>query len=104
MSVLAPEIVQERLGSIPGWKLEGKEIARHYELLVPENQSRITFDFLNQPTLQHMKSNGGGAIPNPSTFEFKVPDDSNIKVIQIDKDCINGAVKLPMPPIGDHAA
>jgi 4a-hydroxytetrahydrobiopterin dehydratase len=31
MSVLAPEIVQERLGSMPGWKLEGKEIARYYE-------------------------------------------------------------------------
>ena len=31
MSVLAPEIVQERLGSMPDWKLEGKEIARHYE-------------------------------------------------------------------------
>jgi 4a-hydroxytetrahydrobiopterin dehydratase len=31
MSVLAAEVVQERLRGIPHWKLEGKEIARHYE-------------------------------------------------------------------------
>ena len=31
MSVLTPEIVQERLRSLPEWKLEGKEIVRHYE-------------------------------------------------------------------------
>jgi 4a-hydroxytetrahydrobiopterin dehydratase len=31
MSVLAAEVVQERLRAIPHWKLEGKEIARHYE-------------------------------------------------------------------------
>jgi 4a-hydroxytetrahydrobiopterin dehydratase len=30
MSVLTPEIVQERLRSLPEWKLEGKEIVRHY--------------------------------------------------------------------------
>jgi 4a-hydroxytetrahydrobiopterin dehydratase len=29
MSVLSPEIVQERLRSLPHWKLEGKEIVRH---------------------------------------------------------------------------
>jgi 4a-hydroxytetrahydrobiopterin dehydratase len=31
MSVLTPEIVQERLRGLPEWKLEGKEIVRHYE-------------------------------------------------------------------------
>jgi 4a-hydroxytetrahydrobiopterin dehydratase len=31
MSVLTPEIVQERLRSLPEWKLEGKEIVRHYQ-------------------------------------------------------------------------
>ena len=31
MSLLTPEIVQERLRSLPRWKLEGKEIVRHYE-------------------------------------------------------------------------
>lgn len=31
MSVLAPEMVQESLRSLPQWKLEGKEIVRHYQ-------------------------------------------------------------------------
>jgi len=31
MSVLSPEMVQEKLGSLPQWKLEGKEIVRHYQ-------------------------------------------------------------------------
>ena len=31
MSVLSPEIVQERLRSLPHWKLEGKEIVRYLE-------------------------------------------------------------------------
>ncbi len=31
MSLLTAEIVQERLRSLPRWKLEGKEIVRHYE-------------------------------------------------------------------------
>jgi 4a-hydroxytetrahydrobiopterin dehydratase len=31
MSVLSAEMVQESLGSLPAWKLEGKEIVRHYE-------------------------------------------------------------------------
>jgi len=31
MSVLTPETVQERLRSLPQWKLEGKEIVRRYE-------------------------------------------------------------------------
>jgi 4a-hydroxytetrahydrobiopterin dehydratase len=31
MSVMTPEMVQERLRSLPRWKLEGKEIVRGYE-------------------------------------------------------------------------
>ncbi len=31
MSVLSPEMVQEKLRSLPQWKLEGKEIVRHFE-------------------------------------------------------------------------
>lgn len=31
MSILTTEIVEKRLQSLPEWKLEGKEIARHYE-------------------------------------------------------------------------
>ena len=31
MSVLSPEMVQEKLRSLPHWKLEGKEIVRHLE-------------------------------------------------------------------------
>ncbi len=31
MSILTPEIVQEGLRSLPQWKLEGKEIVRHYQ-------------------------------------------------------------------------
>jgi 4a-hydroxytetrahydrobiopterin dehydratase len=31
MSLLSPEMVQEGLRSLPRWKLEGKEIVRHYE-------------------------------------------------------------------------
>ena len=31
MSVLSAEMVQESLGSLPQWKLEGKEIVRHFE-------------------------------------------------------------------------
>jgi 4a-hydroxytetrahydrobiopterin dehydratase len=31
MSVLSPEIVQEKLRSLPQWKLEGEEIVRHFE-------------------------------------------------------------------------
>jgi 4a-hydroxytetrahydrobiopterin dehydratase len=30
MSVLTPEVVQERLRSLPQWKLEGKEIVREF--------------------------------------------------------------------------
>jgi 4a-hydroxytetrahydrobiopterin dehydratase len=31
MSVLTVEVVRERLQALPPWKLEGKEIVRHYE-------------------------------------------------------------------------
>ena len=31
MSVLTPEMVQQCLRSLPLWKLEGKEIVRHYQ-------------------------------------------------------------------------
>lgn len=31
MSLLTPEMVQEGLRSLRDWKLEGKEIVRHYE-------------------------------------------------------------------------
>jgi 4a-hydroxytetrahydrobiopterin dehydratase len=31
MSVLTTELVQEGLRSLPQWKLEGKEIVRHYQ-------------------------------------------------------------------------
>jgi 4a-hydroxytetrahydrobiopterin dehydratase len=31
MSVLSPEMVQEKLRSLPQWKLEGREIVRHFE-------------------------------------------------------------------------
>lgn len=31
MSVLSPEMVQEKLRSLPQWKLEGKEIVRRFE-------------------------------------------------------------------------
>ena len=31
MSILTPEMVQEGLRSLPEWKLEGKEIVRHYQ-------------------------------------------------------------------------
>ena len=31
MSILSPEMVQEKLRSLPRWKLEGKEIVRHLE-------------------------------------------------------------------------
>jgi 4a-hydroxytetrahydrobiopterin dehydratase len=31
MSVLTPEMVQESLRSLHRWKVEGKEIVRHYE-------------------------------------------------------------------------
>jgi 4a-hydroxytetrahydrobiopterin dehydratase len=31
MSVLSPEIVRERLQSLPQWNLEGDEIVRYYE-------------------------------------------------------------------------
>jgi 4a-hydroxytetrahydrobiopterin dehydratase len=41
MSVLSPEIVQERLRSLPHWKLEGKEIVRHVEF--PDFVKAMTF-------------------------------------------------------------
>jgi 4a-hydroxytetrahydrobiopterin dehydratase len=31
MSVLTPEMVQEKLRSLPQWNLEGVEIVRHYQ-------------------------------------------------------------------------
>jgi 4a-hydroxytetrahydrobiopterin dehydratase len=31
MSVLTPEVVQERLRSLPQWKLEGEEIVREFK-------------------------------------------------------------------------
>jgi len=41
MSVLTPEIVQERLRSLPEWKLEGKEIVRHYQF--PDFSAAMVF-------------------------------------------------------------
>ena len=41
MSVLTPERVQESLGSLPGWKLEGKEIVRHYQF--PDFAAAMSF-------------------------------------------------------------
>ena len=70
-------------------KEQWPEIARHYELLFPDSQSRISFDFLNTPQLQHLNTRHF-PIPNANTFERVLPDDNN-KVIQIDKDCGDAA-------------
>jgi 4a-hydroxytetrahydrobiopterin dehydratase len=53
MSVLAPEVVQERLANLPGWKLEGKEIARHYEF--PDFAAAMVF--VNQVAAEAEKAN-----------------------------------------------
>ena len=52
MSVLAPEIVQERLEKMPGWKLEGKEIARHYEF----SDFAAAMVFVNQVAVEAEKA------------------------------------------------
>ena len=41
MSVLTPEMVQQRLQSLPRWTLEGKEIVRHYEF--PDFKAAMIF-------------------------------------------------------------
>jgi 4a-hydroxytetrahydrobiopterin dehydratase len=41
MSVLSPEAVKERLQSLSGWQLEGKEIVRHDEF--PDFTSAMAF-------------------------------------------------------------
>ena len=41
MSILTPEIVQESLRSLSQWKLEGKEIVRHYNF--PDFASAMVF-------------------------------------------------------------
>jgi 4a-hydroxytetrahydrobiopterin dehydratase len=41
MSVLSPEMVQQGLQSLPLWKLEGKEIVRHYQF--PDFVAAIVF-------------------------------------------------------------
>jgi len=65
------------------------KIVTHYELLFPDSQTRISFDFLNQQ-LQHLNSRGM-PIPNANTFQLSLPDD-NSKVIQVDKDCAGGSI------------
>jgi 4a-hydroxytetrahydrobiopterin dehydratase len=41
MSVFSAEILKEKLGSVPEWKLEGKEIVRHFEF--PDFLFAMTF-------------------------------------------------------------
>jgi 4a-hydroxytetrahydrobiopterin dehydratase len=52
MSVLTSEMVQESLRSLPRWKLEGKEIARHYEF--PDFAAAMVF--VNQVAEQAEKA------------------------------------------------
>ena len=52
MSLLSPEIVQESLRSLPRWKLEGKEIVRHYEF--PDFAAAMVF--VNQVAEQAEKA------------------------------------------------
>jgi 4a-hydroxytetrahydrobiopterin dehydratase len=52
MSVLTPEMVQENLRSLPRWKLEGKEIVRHYEF--PDFAAAMVF--VNQVAEQAEKA------------------------------------------------
>ena len=52
MSVLTPDMVQENLRSLPRWKLEGKEIVRHYEF--PDFDDAMVF--VNQVAEQAEKA------------------------------------------------
>ncbi len=52
MSVLTPEMVQDSLRSLPQWKLEGKEIVRHYEF--PDFAAAMVF--VNQVAEQAEKA------------------------------------------------
>jgi hypothetical protein len=58
------------------------KIARHYDLFFPDTGTKITFDFMNDPQLQHQ----GRHLPVPNANSFNRPDpDDNNKVIQIDE-------------------
>ncbi len=62
------------------------KVAGHYELFFPDNQSRISFDFPDDPEVQHVNPRTHIPLPNANSFE-RVEPDANDKVIQIDKDC-----------------
>jgi hypothetical protein len=58
------------------------KIARHFDLFFPENGTKISFDLLNDPEIQHQ----GRHHPVPDENSFQRPDpDDNDNVIQIDR-------------------
>jgi hypothetical protein len=82
--VLKADLSQQTPVQTPGlpraqWPL----IARHYDLYFPDTGSKITFDFLNDPQLQHQGHRK--PLPNPGSFE-RIEPEGNTTVIQIDKD------------------
>jgi hypothetical protein len=64
-------------------------IARHYDLSFPDTGSKISFDF-DEPALSHTVHHI--TVPNAGSFELNVPDQPNIKVIQIDADVVESAM------------
>ena len=67
------------------------KVARHYDLFFPDTGSQISFDFLNDPELQHQARHS--LVPNADSFKREEPDD-NTKVIQIDKGCVDPSMLL----------
>jgi hypothetical protein len=75
------------LADVP--KEQWPKIARHYDLVFPDSGTQISFDFDN-PALQHTLHHF--TVPNAGSFALTVPEEPNIKVIQIDADCTDSAV------------
>ncbi len=67
---------------------QSPKVARKYDLLFPDNGTQISFTFLNPALVHKMRR---VSLPNAGSFTFTLPDDPNIKVIQIDANCNESA-------------
>jgi hypothetical protein len=82
-AVLRAELSQYTGVQIPGVPRERwPKIARHYDLTVPDNGTKISLDFLNDPEIQHAGPRKV-LLPNPNSFVRPDPEDGD-KLIPVD--------------------
>jgi hypothetical protein len=69
---------------------QSPQIARHYDLFFPDTGTKMSFDFQNDPELQH-KGRRNLLLPNVESFHRPEKGDGDTE-IQIDKDCATAAM------------